>query len=185
MITKVAKVIFLIFVFDFLCCWVFYNRGALDDMFGRGRKEVGPVLTDSYRKALDEGSDSDLDLLNSLLTDKRTTQGEIQSRVKTKKEKKWKKKKTKTRRVNFGNLDRWLDEPGYKKVLLWTGYGPPHEENSLWTRVFGQILSGHCPESRCTFTTNKSLEHQQNADATIFHMPNFHWEVRHQYYNYR
>ena len=33
-----------------------------------------------------------------------------------------------------------------------------------------------CPESRCTFTTDRSLDNQQQADAVLFHMPNFHWD---------
>ena len=30
--------------------------------------------------------------------------------------------------------------------------------------------------SRCTFSTDKSLESQEMADAVLFHMPNFHWD---------
>lgn len=37
-------------------------------------------------------------------------------------------------------------------------------------------VDGKCPESRCTFTTEKSLENQNKADAVLFHMPNFHWD---------
>ena len=33
-----------------------------------------------------------------------------------------------------------------------------------------------CPESRCTFTTDRSLDNQEQADAVLFHMPNFHWD---------
>ena len=37
-------------------------------------------------------------------------------------------------------------------------------------------MEGKCPESRCTFSTDKSLENQAAADAVVFHMPNYHWE---------
>ena len=29
---------------------------------------------------------------------------------------------------------------------------------------------------RCTFSTTRSLENQEAADAIVFHMPNFHWD---------
>ena len=32
------------------------------------------------------------------------------------------------------------------------------------------------PDDRCTFTTDGSLANQEAADATVFHMPNFHWD---------
>ena len=37
-------------------------------------------------------------------------------------------------------------------------------------------VEGKCPESRCTFSTNPSVENQAAADAVVFHMPNYHWE---------
>ena len=37
-------------------------------------------------------------------------------------------------------------------------------------------MEGRCPESRCTFSTDRSLENQAAADAVVFHMPNYHWE---------
>ena len=37
-------------------------------------------------------------------------------------------------------------------------------------------VEGKCPESRCTFSTDPSLENQAGADAVVFHMPNYHWE---------
>ena len=37
-------------------------------------------------------------------------------------------------------------------------------------------MSGRCPESRCTFTTDRAEENQAAADAVIFHMPNLHWD---------
>ena len=38
------------------------------------------------------------------------------------------------------------------------------------------VVEGNCPESRCTFSTDKSVENQAAADAVVFHMPNYHWE---------
>jgi len=86
------------------------------------------------------------------------------------------KKKIAFRRKNFGALEEWDSDPEMKKILLWTGYGPQQEGMLLWKRVFNSIVSGQCPESRCTFTTDKSVENQAAADAVIFHMPNFHWD---------
>ena len=37
-------------------------------------------------------------------------------------------------------------------------------------------VDGKCPESRCTFSTDTSLDNQEAADAVLFHMPNFHWD---------
>lgn len=93
------------------------------------------------------------------------------------KRKVWK-RKINFRRKNFGNLEEWDPDPQMKKVLLWTGYGPLQEGDQLWGRVFKALVQppSSCPESRCTFSTTRSLENQEAADAIVFHMPNFHWD---------
>ena len=47
-------------------------------------------------------------------------------------------KKIPFRRKNFGPLE-WNSSPDYKKVLLWTGYGPLQEGMLLWRRVLSDI----------------------------------------------
>ena len=92
-----------------------------------------------------------------------------------KKKKKRRIKKIPFRRKNFGSLN-WTERADHKKVLLWTGYGPLQEGMMLWRRVLNDIVEGKCPESRCEFTTDKSVNNQNHADAVLFHMPNFHWD---------
>ena len=92
-----------------------------------------------------------------------------------KKKKKRRIKKIPFRRKNFGSLN-WTARADHKKVLLWTGYGPLQEGMMLWRRVLNDIVEGKCPESRCEFTTDKSVNNQNHADAVLFHMPNFHWD---------
>ena len=80
------------------------------------------------------------------------------------------------RKKNFGHFDSWESGDDKVKVLLWTGYGPLQEGMQLWGRVLSDIVEARCPESRCTFSTNKSLATQEQAHAVLFHMPNFHWD---------
>ena len=55
-----------------------------------------------------------------------------------KKKRKARGKRIPFRRKDFGALE-WTSDPDFKKVLLWTGYGPLQEGMLLWRRVLSDI----------------------------------------------
>ena len=58
---------------------------------------------------------------------------------KSKRKSGWHPKKIQFRKKNFGDLSEFKSEAGFKKVLLWTGYGPLQEGMMLWNRVLNDI----------------------------------------------
>ena len=76
------------------------------------------------------------------------TQSQLKNLTHQKKYSKGRGRLIKFRQKNFGNFDSWESDPGMKKVLLWTGYGPLQEGMMLWGRVLSDIVKGQCPESR-------------------------------------
>ena len=62
----------------------------------------------------------------------------IKTKYQIKKKRKARGKRIPFRRKDFGALE-WKSDSKYKKVLLWTGYGPLQEGMLLWRRVLSDI----------------------------------------------